>query len=35
MLNLVMQKRIAKKKIIELNEPRLKKQEQNYSDEAK
>ena len=35
MLNLVMRKRIAKKKIIELNEPRLKKQEQNYSDEAK
>lgn len=35
MLNLVMRKRIAKRKIIQLNEPRLKKEEQNYSDEAK
>jgi len=34
MLNLVMQKRIAKRKIVELNEPRLKKKEENYSDEA-
>jgi predicted tellurium resistance membrane protein TerC len=35
MLNLVMRKRIAKRKIIQLNEPRLKREEQNYSDEAK
>ncbi|TMI94365.1 MAG: TerC family protein [Bacteroidetes bacterium] len=35
MLNLVMQKRMAKRKVIQLNEPRLKEKEKNFSDEAK
>lgn len=34
MLNLVMRKRIAKRRIIELNEPRLMKEQDNFSDEA-
>jgi predicted tellurium resistance membrane protein TerC len=35
MLNLVMKKRMAKRKIVELNEPVLKKDEENYSDQSK
>lgn len=34
MLNLAMRKRIAKRKIVELNEPRLMKDQDNFSDEA-
>jgi predicted tellurium resistance membrane protein TerC len=34
MLNLVMRKRIAKRRVIELNEPRLMKDDDNFSDEA-
>jgi predicted tellurium resistance membrane protein TerC len=34
MLNIVMRKRIAKRKVIQLNEPRLMKDEENLSDEA-
>src|SRR6266404_7662104 len=35
MLNLIMRKRMAKRKIVELNEPRLKNEGENYSDQAK
>jgi len=34
MLNLIMRKRMAKRKIVELNEPQLRKDEENFSDEA-
>jgi predicted tellurium resistance membrane protein TerC len=34
MLNLIMRKRIAKRKIVELNEPQLRMDEENFSDEA-
>jgi len=35
MLNMVMRKRMAKPKVVELNEPRLQDEEKNYSDQAK
>lgn len=35
LLNMTMQKRIAKKRVVELNEPQLKEEEDNYSDQAK
>jgi predicted tellurium resistance membrane protein TerC len=35
MLNMVMRKRMAKRKIIELNEPRLSSDDENFSDQAK
>jgi len=35
MLNMVMRKRIAKRNVVQLNEPRLQHQEENYTDEAK
>ena len=35
MLNLIMRKRMAKRKIVELNEPRLKNEGENYSNQAK
>jgi predicted tellurium resistance membrane protein TerC len=34
MLNLVMRKRMAKRKVVELNEPRLQDQDKDYSDQA-
>jgi predicted tellurium resistance membrane protein TerC len=34
MLNLIMRKRIAKRKVIELNEPRLKKEKTDFSEQA-
>jgi predicted tellurium resistance membrane protein TerC len=36
LLNMIMRKRIAKRRIVELNEPRLKeKEDDDYSDQAK
>jgi predicted tellurium resistance membrane protein TerC len=35
MLNMVMRKRMAKPKVVELNEPRLQDEEKKYSDQAK
>src|SRR6185295_8420369 len=35
MLNTIMRKRMAKRKIVELNEPRLQERDDNYSDQAK
>jgi predicted tellurium resistance membrane protein TerC len=35
MLNMIMRKRMTKRKIVELNEPQLKDKEENYSDQAK
>ncbi len=35
MLNTIMRKRMAKRKIVELNEPRLQERDHNYSDQAK
>jgi predicted tellurium resistance membrane protein TerC len=35
MLNMVMRKRLAKGKLVELNEPRLQEQDENYPDQAK
>jgi predicted tellurium resistance membrane protein TerC len=34
MLNMIMRKRMAKRRIVELNEPQLRRQEENLSDEA-
>jgi predicted tellurium resistance membrane protein TerC len=34
MLNMIMRKRIAKRRIVELNEPQLGRQEENWSDQA-
>jgi predicted tellurium resistance membrane protein TerC len=34
MLNMIMRKRMAKRKVVELNEPQLRKKEENYTDEA-
>jgi predicted tellurium resistance membrane protein TerC len=34
MLNLIMRKRMAKRKVVELNEPQLRNDEENFSDEA-
>jgi hypothetical protein len=35
MLNMVMRKRMKKNRIVELNEPVWKEEDENYSDEAK
>jgi len=34
MLNMIMRKRMAKRKVVELNEPQLRKKEINDTDEA-
>ena len=35
MLNMVMRKRMKKNRVVELNEPYIKKEEEDYSDQAK